>query len=250
MAVSQFLQNLIREELDDGQKRDERRSKNTVTYSLLTDDKRSDTNVATLSFKLSKPVPQAELEQRSVLQHVAEGLDTSQLGIVDAMLSRTGLRGRVGRRRTRGKVNVRLGVENDRDLESGAINSASGRFISNTNLRSLLEIVAKNYVIADMRKPTAALKYRTGRFANSLSVVRAGIDNTDRGRKPELSIFYTYMTYPYAVFDPMRSSRPALANRPVPGARNPQNILGNALAKAARDIIHSRYRITIREVNR
>lgn len=254
MAVSQFMENLIRETLDDDRRPDERRSRDTVNYTVETDDRRpfGGGGIATVSFRLSKPVPEEELgpRERNILQAVADGLDTSSLGIVDSILARYGLAESVGRRRTRGRVNVHLGQSDEEDLGTGAINTRRGRFISNTNLQSLLEIIAKNYLIQDMRRPNAPLKYRTGRFANSLNITSVGLDAADTGRQPRVSIFYTYMTNPYAVFDPMRSTRPALYNRPSPGARNPQVHIGDAIAKAARDVIHSRYRLDVREARR
>lgn len=252
MAVSRFMEQLIRESLDDMENQNEPRNMDRVTYTITTDDRRVEQNVAQAVFRLSKPVPAEELgpKGRNVLQHVSEFLDARRLGIADALLAQYGLQDRVGRKRTRGNVAVRLGTRSDEDLGSAAINSRSGRFISNTNLRSILELVAKNYLIQDMRRPSAALKFRTGRFANSLNVTRVGIVDGDAGRRQRVSIFYTYMTRPYAVFDPMVSTRPELYNRPTPGARNPQVLIGDAIAKAARDVIHSRYRLDVRQDGR
>ncbi|QIG66337.1 tail completion or Neck1 protein [Vibrio phage Athena] len=245
MAISQMLENIIRRELDD---RSSKGTKRQVKYDVQTDDTREESNVATISFKFSKPLAQAEASDRgkNVLAGVAKNLNTHQLGIVDAILAQYGLTKSVGRKRARGTVNVRLGdyLEEGRSL---GVNTVKGKMISQTNLRSLLEILAKDYLIRDMKKANAPLKYRTGRFANSLDVRSVRIQDTDTGRKPELSIFYNYMTYPYATFDPKKSTRPAMYNRPSYGARNPQVLIGDALAKAARDIIHSRYRIDIRE---
>lgn len=239
------MEQIIHRELDDRAKRGTKRQ---VRYDVMTDDSRIDSNVATISFKFSKPLATEEASERGrhILRDVADNLDTRQLGVVDAILSQYGLATSVGRKRSRGTVNVRLGdhLEEGRAL---GVNTVKGKLISENNLRSLLEIVAKDYLIRDMKKPTAPLKYRTGRFANSLDVRSVRMQDTDTGRKPRLSIFYQYMTYPYATFDPMKSTRPAMYERPSYGARNPQVLIGNALAKAARDIIHARYRIDVRE---
>ncbi|AFB84003.1 hypothetical protein VPT02_154 [Vibrio phage VPT02] len=245
MAMSNMLEQIIHKELDDRAKRGNKRQ---VRYDVTTDDSRSDNNVATISFKFSKPLAENEARERGghVLRRVADNLDARQLGVVDAILAQYGLADSVGRKRSKGSVQVRLGdyLEEGRTV---GINTIRGKLISENNLKGLLEIVAKDYLIRDMKKPNAPLKYRTGRFANSLDVRSVRIQDNDRGRKPQLSIFYSYMTYPYATFDPMKSTRPAMYMRPSFGARNPQTHIGEALAKAARDIIHTRYNIDVRE---
>lgn len=240
-----MMEQIIHKELDDRAKRG---AKRLVSYEVDTDDTRVESNVATISFKFSKPIAYDEASKRSasILKNVSNSLDARQLGVVDAILSQYGLATGVGKKRTKGKVAVLLGDH----LEEGravGINTIKGKLISENNLRSLLEIVAKDYLIRDMKRPNAPLKYRTGRFANSLDVRSVRLQDNDSGRKPHLSIFYSYMTYPYATFDPMKSTRPAMYMNPSYGARNPQTHIGDALAKAARDIIHSRYRIDVRE---
>lgn len=245
MANSAMLESIIRKELDDRAKRG---NKQYIKYEVSTQDSRPGADLATISFKLSKPLAEAEAGNRMehILKRVASSLDTRKLGIVDAMLAQYGLSKTVGKKRSKGSVQVRLGdhLEEGRAL---GVNTTKGKLISENNLTSLLEIVAKDYLIRDMQKPNAPLKYRTGRFANSLNVRSATILDTDKGSKPSISIFYKYMTYPYATFDPLKSTRPAMYMNPTYGARNPQKLIGEALAKAARDIIHSRYRIDVRE---
>ncbi|BBL19320.1 hypothetical protein KIT04_151 [Vibrio phage KIT04] len=245
MAISNMMEKIIHKELDDRAKGGGKRQ---VRYTVQTDDSRIDNNVSTLSFKFSKPLAAQEAQERgrNILRNVADNLDTRQLGVVDAILAQYGLATSVGKKRSRGTVNVRLGDY----LEEGravGINTVKGKLISENNLRGLLEIVAKDYLIRDMKKSGAPLKFRTGRFANSLDVRSVRMQDTDTGRKPKLSIFYQYMTYPYATFDPMKSTRPAMYMNPSYGARNPQVLIGDALAKAARDIIHARYKIDVRE---
>ena len=249
MSSSPFMEKLIRDTIDE---KDAKSSEDKQNLSYVVETFSSKGTVATASFKLSRPVPEEELQKKgeSALKYLADNLELGQLGVIDAILAQYALRGKVGRKRSAGNVKVSLGVSEDRELGTKALNAASGRFISNTNLRSLLEVTAKNYLIRDMKRPNAPLKYRTGRFANSLDVVRVGIDDNDTGRKPQVSVFYSFMTYPYAVFDPMRSSRPELYNRPSPGARNPQVLIGNAIAKAMRDIINTRYKLNVQEVRR
>lgn len=243
--MSMMLEKIIKRELDDRSKRGNKRQ---VTYDVETNDTRVDDNVATISFKFSKPMAAEEARERgaSVLKSVAESLETRNLGVIDAILAQYGLAKSVGKKRSRGTVNVRFGDYLEEGRATG-INTVKGKLISENNLRGLLEIVAKDYLIRDMKQPSAPLKYRTGRFANSLDVRSVRILDNDTGRKPSLSIFYSYMTYPYATFDPKKSTIPAMYMRPSYGARNPQLHIGEALAKAARDIIHARYRIDVRE---
>lgn len=240
-----MMEKIIKKELDD---RAARGTNRLVSYTVETDDKRVEENVATISFKFSKPLAQGEALTRSssILSDVAKSLNARQLGVVDAILSQYRLTKSVGKKRTSGKVKVRFGdyLEEGRSV---GVNTVSGKLISENNLRSLLEIAAKNYLIRNMKKPDAPLKYKTGRFANSLDVRSVRVLDTEKGIKPEMSIFYTYMTYPYATFDPKKSSRPAMYTRPSYGARNPQLLIGDALAKAARDIIHARYNINVKE---
>jgi hypothetical protein len=51
------------------------------------------------------------------------------------------------------------------------------------------------------------------------------------------------MLHPYSVFDPRFGNTLA-----TPG-RNPQRIIGEALEKAAKDIIHAKYKIVVRQAN-
>lgn len=245
MSISKLMQDIIKKELDD---RASKGTKRQVSYTVETQGQRTDADIATISFKFNKPIANEEARVRSknILRDVADSLDLRKLGVVDAILSQYALRGKVGRKRTSGNVQVRLGdyLEEGRAL---GINTVSGKLISENNLKGLLELVAKDYLIRDMKNLSAPLKYRTGRFANSLDVRGVRLLDNEKGRRPEMSIFYTYMTYPYATFDPKKSSRPEMYRRPFYGARNPQKHIGSALAKAARDIIHSRYNIQIKE---
>lgn len=245
--ISAMMEKIIAKELDDRSKRGDSR---TVEYIVETDDKRSDDNIATVAFKFNKPIPEneARIRQSNILKQLSYSLNSRDLGIVDAMLRQYRLDKRIGRKRTKGKVKVHFGDHLEQGRAVG-INTVKGKLVSELNLKGLLELAAKDYLIKDMKMPDAPLKHRTGRFSNSLKVVSAKLDDNDRGRVPNLSIFYTYMTYPYATFDPMKSTRPAMYTRPSYGARNPQKLIGEALAKAARDIIHSRYNIHVKQVN-
>ncbi|MFP9219983.1 hypothetical protein, partial [Enterococcus faecalis] len=122
------------------------------------------------------------------------------------------------------------------------------RFVSNSNMKIILEIVAKEYLIKDMKKAGAPLKFRTGRFANSLKIKDVMLRDSETSKgSPELNVTYNYMTRPYSVFNPAVSTYRRLSLRPYPGARNPQKLIGEAIAKAARDLIHSRYKIKVNQ---
>ena len=88
---------------------------------------------------------------------------------------------------------------------------------------------------------TAGLRFRTGRLASSVDVFPVAIN---KATPTKLSLYYTYMLYPYATFDPAVSSQPWLLKG---GARNPQKLIGEALLKAAREIIHARYSFDVKQ---
>lgn len=225
---------------------------NQVTYAVETGLINADRDGTTskLTFKFNKPVSEALLNSRAgaALTYLARNLDVyGETEAIDAILAQVmGTKKTVGKKRTTGKAMVRLGEAEDPTGNPSAITGASGRFVSNTNLKSILELVAKDYLIKDMKKAGAPLKFRTGRFANSLKI-KDLVQNTNEKEVPQLNITYNYMTRPYSVFNPAVSTYRRLSLNPYPGARNPQRLIGNAIAKAARDLIHSRYRIKINQ---
>lgn len=228
--------------------------KNVVVYTVETGLQNStrDGTVATASFKFSKPVSEDFLNIRaaSMLKAVTASLDIEgDTGILDNLLREAAGKGKaVGRKRSTGRVEVNFGDPRDtEDGFAGSISGASGRFVSNTNMRSILELLAKEYLIKGMKKPGAPLKYRTGRFANSLKIKDVIIRETQGSSAPDLNITYNYMVNPYSVFNPAVSTYRGLSLRPFAGARNPQKLIGEAIAKAARDLIHSRYKIRVNQ---
>lgn len=254
MSLSDLARQIIKEQLDTANRSEN--TKNTVVYTVetgLTNPARDGT-VASVSFRFSKPVSEDLLNIRtaSILKTVSSSLNLGgDLGALEAMIQQAaGKKTTVGRKRSTGRVQVNFGDPSDtEDGYSGAISGASGRFVSNSNMKTILELVAKEYLIKDMKKAGAPLKYRTGRFANSLKIkdvmLRDAKDTS--GAAPELNVTYNYMTRPYSVFNPAVSTYRRLSLRPFPGARNPQKLIGEAIAKAARDLIHSRYKIKVNQ---
>lgn len=132
---------------------------------------------------------------------------------------------------------------------AAAVHTAAGRFSSQLNMKASLELLMKENLLKTMTGASAGtginspLKNRTGRFVNSASV--DSIHVPDKASK-HISIYYRYMVYPYQVFDPKNTRSPhmGLASK----MRNPQNLIGDALAGAARRLLSSKYKVTIRQV--
>lgn len=70
-----------------------------------------------------------------------------------------------------------------------------GQFTSLTNLENTLRAVLNEVVADNMRRPH--LEYQSGRFSESVEVVRL-----QRTRQDEITAFLTYMKYPYQTFEP------------------------------------------------
>lgn len=253
MAISDVARNIIQTQLDQGGRST---GKNTVVYTVetgLTDPSR-DGIVSKLSFKFSKGVSQDLINVRSssILRIISNSLNVSgDLAPVEALMQKiSGKSTKVGRKRSVGRVNVSFGDPEDREGFSGSITGASGRFVSNSNMKQLLELLAKAYLVKEMQRAGAPLKFRTGRFANSLKIRKLVLiepKSSSRNAAPELDISYNYRLRPYSVFNPAVSTYRRLSLRPFAGARNPQKLIGEAIAKASRDLIHSRYKISVRQ---
>ena len=251
MALGDLARQIVKEQLDI-MSGGSHSTKNTVVYTAETMDNHKDGTIGKVSFRFTKPVSEDLLNVRtsSILKAVSSSLNLEgDVGVIDNLLnSITGKKSKIGRKRSTGRVEVNFGGPSDADNGyAGAISGASGRFVSNTNLRALLELVAKEYLVKDMKKAGAPLKFRTGRFANSLRIKDVLLREGAGAKNPDLNITYNYMLKPYSVFNPAVSTYRGLSLRPFPGARNPQKLIGEAIAKAARDLIHSRYRIRVNQ---
>lgn len=253
MALSDVARSVIRDQLDTN--KGGTSTKNSVIYEVSTGllDPNRDGTVATVSFQFSKPVSEDLLETQSaaILNRVVNAFDIdADSQLVNALFAQilgAKAAANIGKKRSRGRVEVNFGDPEDANGEAGAIRGISGRFISQSNFKSALEILAKAYLIRDMQSAGAPLKYRTGRFANSLKIKDALQKQTRVGDAPQLDVSYTYMTRPYSVFDPRISTYRKLSLRPFKGARNPQRLIGDAIAKALRDLVHSRYKLVVRQ---
>lgn len=251
MALSDIARGIVKTELDN--RKGGNSSRNSVTYEVETGlkDPNADGNVARVSFTFSKPVSEDLLETQTaaILNRLANSLDVVtdlQINALFGTILGQKRAASIGKKRTRGNVNVNFGDPSDADGEAGAIRSAAGRYVSQSNFRSALEILAKSYLIRDMQSAGAHLKFRTGRFANSLKISSASLNNlSPNDAAPQLDVRYTYMTRPYSVFDPRVSTYRKLSLTPFKGARNPQLLIGDAIAKALRDLVHSRYSLVV-----
>lgn len=253
MSFSNAARDIIKKQLDNGASG--QNNANSVTYSIKSglQNPERDGKIASVSFKFTKPVSKDLLDSKAnvILQYLSMNLDLQgDLGVVDALFNQILPKGGAKRKTKKGKqgsgtINVKFGDPQDSDgAPPGSVNGANGRFISILNLKSLLELTAKEYLIRDMKRAGAPLKYRTGRFANSLKIKNVTYTDT-QGTLPTLNVDYNYMTRPYSVFNPAVSTYRRLSLRPYAGARNPQRLIGEAIAKAARKLIHSRYRVSI-----
>lgn len=196
-----------------------------------------------LKVELPKAVPfeNAE-EQADIMAKRIWGLARQgKFNLIDELFARYGIEAKDKKFKRftteKGRLKVLYGAATE-SATKGVLQSNSGKLVSQVNLRALLERLTRYYVVQDMTKPSGGgLRYRTGRFAHSVEI--SGVDASDR--TGNVSIFYKYMLRPYQVFDPR------YGNKMSSNQRNPQRIIGQAVAKAARDIIHSKYKISIQQ---
>lgn len=253
MSLSSAAKDIIKAQLDIN--KGGTSSRNQVTYEVTTglNDPARDGTIAAVSFTFSKPVSEDLLETKTaaILNRLVNALDINlDVSIVNTLFAKLlgqKAASKIGKKTSRGNVQVNFGDPEDADGIAGSIRGSSGRFISQSNFKSALEILAKAYLIRDMQKSGAPLKYRTGRFANSLKIKDAMQSNQTSSKAPQLNVTYNYMTRPYSVFDPKVSTYRKLSLTPFVGARNPQLLIGEAIAKALRDLVHSRYALVVKQ---
>ena len=140
----------------------------------------------------------------------------------------------VGRKTKKTKAKYDTGTTEE---TSGLIETVGGKRRRASTLRGLLQEIMQRYVVADMTRPNAPLKFQSGRFAGSTQVTGVAVQGNN------ISLYFSYMVRPYSVFDPSVSSYMNLSSE----GRNPRRIIGSALDKAARDVIHARYNINTRQ---
>lgn len=212
------------------------------TYSVVLASSRLEKTGTAITFVMKKPIEMSDNTADAISSSLLSTLDTENIEVVDNILNQLKLSidKPVAKK---GKGRIRIGNASkvkQSDLNAG-IQLQNGKMSSATNLRALLKLLTIKYIVEEMKSlSTSGLRYRTGRFATSVDLYPI------RQRKDaptKLSLYYTYMLYPYAVFDPNISSRPGLAS----AARNPQKLIGEALLKAAKQLIHSRYSFDIKQ---
>lgn len=253
MSLGDVARQIINSQLDAN--KNSSSTRNSVTYEVTTGlkDGDQDGTIATVSFSFSKPVSEDLLvvQTPAILNRIVNSLDldtdTQVINALYVKLLGSKAAGKVGKKRTRGNVAVNFGDPEDADGQAGSIRGATGRYISQSNFKSALELLAKAYLIRDMQSAGAPLKFRTGRFANSLKIKDALQKEPIGSNPPELNVSYTYMLRPYSVFDPRVSTYRRLSLTPFRGARNPQLLIGEAIAKALRDLVHSRYSLVVKQ---
>ena len=214
------------------------------TYSIVLASNREEKTGTAITFAFKKPIDMSATTADSIASSVLGVLDTENLEYVDSILNQLRLTKKPLSGRKTGNGTIKIGasaVADAGDFRAG-IQLVNGRFTSATDLRALLKLLTIKYVMEEMRSPsTRGLRYRTGRFASSVDLFPIAMRKDSPTR---LSLFYTYMLYPYATFDPLVSTQPWLLKG---GDRNPQKLIGEALLKAAKEVVHARYSFDIRQ---
>lgn len=233
---------------------------NKVTYVVEFEDTRNhaSSRVAQLTFTLKEAMDEDEINERldNLFPKIAKELENDTAAYVGTkILAKQGFTARhISSSSRRSIVDVKIFSEIADEVGDGVnvgIQPARGRLISRVNLRAALELVMKENMLKIMTSPAAGrgrntpLRNRTGRFVNTSQVADVVITNPAANR-PTMSIYYKYMIYPYQVFDPLHTKSPQknLASH----ARNPQRIIGESLARAAKTILGNRYKLNIRQV--
>ncbi|BAV81299.1 hypothetical protein [Vibrio phage VCPH] len=234
-------------------------SRNKIDYIVEFEDTRRNhtSRVAQLRFTLKKPIDEDELDKQleNLFPRIAEVLENDAAAYVGTkILANQGFtRRHISASSRRSIVDVAFFDDVSDEVTQGVnvgVQPARGKLLSRLNLKAALELVMKENMLKIMTGPNAGmrggpLKNRTGRFINTSQVADAVITNAG-AKRPNMSIYYRYMIYPYQVFDPKNTKSPQknLASY----ARNPQRIIGESLAKAAKTILGDNYKLTIRQV--
>lgn len=214
----------------------------SATYDIIIQDRRIDPTISTTTFTFKKPLEEGSVREDEFVE-LARTLITNNLDLVGNILFNLGISEKKPKNRASGKINFTYDEEiASEDPKKVGIRLINGRFASITNVRGLLEIATKRYMLKAMNPAGSSgiLKNRTGRFINSTKLHDPRVDNVNNN----VSLYFTYMLYPYQVFDPYyigRTKNTHLASE----ERNPRKIIGEALLKAARDLLSAKYKIKI-----
>lgn len=235
-------------------------SKNTVKYVAEFNDSRDAKSASmVLTYTLKKPILEEELEQdfsRFFSKISGElGNDGADL-IASILLKRQGFTAEnISLSSKQGTLDIAFD-ENIADEVTKGVNVGvqpeKGRLLNQNTLKNLLETVMKENMLKVMTSGSAGtgrtspLRNRTGRFVASSRVDYLTILNNSGSKKQTLSLYYKYMVYPYQVFDPVHTQSPQM--NLASAARNPQKIIHDALAKAAKTLIGDRYTVNIKQV--
>lgn len=227
-----------------------------VNYSLEYSNPREyseNETLGRLTFNLKNPI--AEDEAEAVAQELLPGLsdvvgDNVSGKVVAALMAKAGTT-----QKLRDNVESSFYAQFSSDIATDTgqsvnalIRSSAGRLVTRNNMRTILDRLMKEHLLSSMSVPSAGtgrntpLRNRTGRFLTSATLNDVVIG----ARGESLSLYYSYMVYPYQVFDPKNTESPdsGLASR----RRNPQKLIGDALLKAARTQLSEKYKVFIRQV--
>ena len=213
----------------------------SVTEGIALEDSRSpQVSRAEVSFKFSKPVVSDPKVVGELLSKVKDSVVSGQLEVIQGILQSLGLQEQVSGYSTTTTSNLNIGKYGryrKPSKKSDTLRDGRGRFVSEINLRNALKLASIAHVVKDMKnKANGGLVYRTGRLQLSMDLKPLTLKNN------KLSIFYTYMVRPYAVFDPTLSSDPKATS-----ARNPQRMFAEQIDAQARQLGLTRYKLDIKQ---
>ena len=202
----------------------------TVTINEVTS---STTEVAQVDIVFSQPITYDQEMIDGIVQDVQDSVISGEMGLLQKIT-----KGKSTKAKKTGSTSTSIGkYKRQRKTESeGTFQSQNGRFISEVNLRNLMQQLMFENIVNKMHNPTGGeLRYRTGRFSENVFLRPMVL------RGNTVSLFYTYMVRPYSVFDPKVSDYHNLSSE----ARNPQRLISNAIQSQARTLMLSRYNIEI-----
>lgn len=218
-----------------------------VEYTVELTDSRPEQSISKYTFKMAQGIPE-DAVTTSNLASLNTGLELSALGVIPIILEKLKINpAKVGNKRSTGRavISTEEAVIDSREMETSLpIRGTSGRFMSSQSFKSILELLVKQYMMKEMTKGAPILVNRTGRFINTTLIKRIEVlPPVGRERKQRIEVSYSYMREPYRVFDPR------YGNRLSSTARNPQRIIGEAIAKALRDLTNETvYNYRVKEV--
>ena len=114
------------------------------------------------------------------------------------------------------------------------LRTSKGKFTSTMNIQAILDAKIKETVADNMGKG-GALVYRTGRFADSVSV-----EKVMQSRQGALTAFYTYMKAPYQTFE-RGYAQGSLR-------RDPRKLIAASIREIARETLNHKLQIRTRRV--